>query len=74
MAQNSARLTWSKEEVDDRLKGIMKSVFATTYETGSEFSLEGQQEGEILPSLVVGANIAGFKKVADAMKQMGDWW
>jgi glutamate dehydrogenase (NADP+) len=70
MAQNSARLQWTTEEVDDKLKGIMQRCFATCYQVGSEF---GESKNG-LPSLVVGANIAGFKKVADAMKDQGDWW
>lgn len=74
MAQNSARLTWTFEEVDSRLKGIMQSVFQTTLETGARFSLKEGDAGNVLPSLVVGANVAGFKKVADAMKAHGDWW
>lgn len=70
MAQNSARLQWTREEVDEKLKGIMRRCFETCYQVGSEFS---ESTGS-LPSLVVGANIAGFKKVADAMKDQGDWW
>jgi len=70
MAQNSARLQWTTEEVDDKLKGIMQRCFATCYQVGSEFS----ETKNRLPSLVVGANIAGFKKVADAMKDQGEWW
>ena len=73
MAQNSARLQWTTQEVDDRLKGIMQRCFATTNAVGAEYSVEQGSTG-ILPSLVVGANIAGFKKVADAMKEHGDWW
>ncbi|PVF95065.1 putative NADP-specific glutamate dehydrogenase [Serendipita vermifera] len=72
MAQNSARLQWTTQEVDDKLKGIMQRVFKTTYEVGSEF--RDQKGQDTLPSLVVGANIAGFKKVADAMREQGDWW
>ncbi|CCA72126.1 probable NADP-specific glutamate dehydrogenase [Serendipita indica DSM 11827] len=72
MAQNSARLQWTTEEVDDKLKGIMQRCFATTYKVGAEYSVE--QGSSVLPSLVVGANIAGFKKVADAMREHGDWW
>lgn len=73
MAQNSARLQWTMEEVDEKLKGIMQRVFATTHSVGSEYSLDKHSQG-ILPSLVVGANIAGFKKVADAMREQGEWW
>jgi glutamate dehydrogenase (NADP+) len=73
MAQNSARLQWTTAEVDDKLKGIMQRCFATTNTVGAEYSVEQGSTG-VLPSLVVGANIAGFKKVADAMKEHGDWW
>ncbi|CAE6501280.1 unnamed protein product [Rhizoctonia solani] len=69
MAQNSQRLTWSREEVDGRLKGIMANCFNACYETGKEYSTS-----QGLPSLVVGANISGFIKVANAMRDHGDWW
>jgi glutamate dehydrogenase (NADP+) len=71
MAQNSARLSWTAEEVDRRLHGIMESSFRHGLETAKEYvpSAEG-----VLPSLVAGSNIAGFKKVAAAMKDQGDWW
>ncbi|TKA60004.1 NADP-specific glutamate dehydrogenase [Cryomyces minteri] len=71
MAQNSARLTWTSEEVDEKLKGIMKACFANGLETAKEYVTPG--EGEF-PSLVAGSNIAGFKKVAAAMLDQGDWW
>lgn len=64
MAQNSARIKWSREEVDERLKGIMKACFENCLDTAKEYVTPG--EGE-LPSLVAGANIAGFSKVAAAM-------
>jgi len=69
MAQNSQRLQWTSEEVDQKLKDIMRNCYQTCYNTGKEFGREGVQ-----PSLVMGANIAGFIKVADAMKAQGDWW
>jgi glutamate dehydrogenase (NADP+) len=69
MAQNSQRLQWTSEEVDDKLKNIMRNCYQTCYNTGKEYGREGCQ-----PSLVMGANIAGFIKVADAMKAQGDWW
>ncbi|QRW25907.1 glutamate dehydrogenase (NAD+) [Rhizoctonia solani] len=69
MAQNSQRLTWSSEEVDSKLKDIMTNCFNACYETGKEYSTS-----EGLPSLVVGANISGFIKVANAMRDHGDWW
>lgn len=73
MAQNSARLTWSSEEVDAKLKTIMENAFQACYEVGTDYT-PGFKGGEGLPSLVVGANISGFIKVADAMKLQGDWW
>jgi glutamate dehydrogenase (NADP+) len=71
MAQNSQRLSWTTQEVDDKLKGIMKQCFETALKTAEEFTKPG--EGS-LPSLVAGSNIAGFMKVAAAMKDQGDWW
>jgi len=71
MAQNSARLKWTSEEVDEKLKGIMKNCFTNCLETAKEYVTPA--EGEF-PSLVAGGNIAGFKKVAAAMFDQGDWW
>lgn len=71
MSQNSARLSWTSEEVDSRLKGIMESCFKNGLATAQEY-IE-PKEGEF-PSLVAGSNIAGFIKVAAAMKDHGDWW
>ena len=71
MAQNSARISWTSEDVDARLKGIMEACFKNGLATAQEY-IE-PKEGE-LPSLVAGSNIAGFIKVADAMKDHGDWW
>lgn len=71
MAQNSQRLQWTSEEVDEKLKGIMKDAFNNALETANKF-IPGK-EGE-LPSLVAGSNIAGFVKVAKAMHDQGDWW
>lgn len=71
MAQNSQRLTWTAEEVDSRLQGIMKNCFENCINTATEYV--PVQQGE-LPSLVAGANIAGFTKVAQAMLAQGDWW
>ncbi|EED23694.1 Glutamate/Leucine/Phenylalanine/Valine dehydrogenase, putative [Talaromyces stipitatus ATCC 10500] len=72
MAQNSARLSWTREEVDAKLKDIMKASFENGLETAREF-VPSSGENE-LPSLVAGSNIAGFMKVAAAMKDQGDWW
>jgi len=71
MAQNSQRLNWTSEEVDEKLKGIMKACFENCLETAKEYITPA--EGEF-PSLVAGANVAGFKKVAAAMLDQGDWW
>jgi len=71
MAQNSSRVSWTSEEVDAKLAGIMKNCFNNCLETAKEYVTPA--EGE-LPSLVAGANIAGFKKVAAAMHDQGDWW
>ncbi len=63
MSQNSMRLSWTREEVDEKLHGIMKAIHKNAYETSIEF---GQKD-----NLVLGANIAGFTKVADAMLDQG---
>ncbi|MDD3324860.1 MAG: NADP-specific glutamate dehydrogenase [Sulfurospirillaceae bacterium] len=63
MSQNASMLKWTFEEVDNRLKGIMKSIFDLSYATSKEFGDEG--------NLMLGANIAGFRKVADAMIDQG---
>ena len=73
MAQNSQRLTWTPEEVDTKLRGIMKGCYDLCFSTGTEYPAEGDSKSKI-PSLVQGANIAGFKRVADAMKQHGDYF
>ncbi|ATY63855.1 NADP-specific glutamate dehydrogenase [Cordyceps militaris] len=71
MAQNSQRLSWTTEEVDEKLKAIMKAAFDNALKTAEEYVTA--KEGE-LPSLVAGSNIAGFVKVAQAMHDQGDWW
>lgn len=63
MAQNASMTRWSFEEVDSRLQGIMQGIFERSYETAKEFDQP--------TNLVLGANIAGFRKVADAMIQQG---
>ncbi|WP_159990703.1 NADP-specific glutamate dehydrogenase [Pelistega ratti] len=63
MAQNASMIQWSFEEVDARLKGIMQNIYLTASQTAEEF---GQPH-----NLVLGANIAGFRKVADAMIDQG---
>ncbi|KAL2191377.1 glutamate dehydrogenase [Thermothelomyces heterothallicus CBS 203.75] len=71
MSQNSQRLSWTKEEVDQKLKDIMKNAFELGVATAKKYV--ESSEGE-LPSLVAGSNIAGFVKVAQAMFEHGDWW
>lgn len=63
MSQNSIRLSWTASEVDQKLKDIMKNI----YKKASLAAYEYQHEG----NLVIGANIAGFKKVAEAMLAQG---
>ena len=63
MSQNSMRLAWSAEEVDRRLHEIMRNIHKTCADTAKAFGFEG--------NYVVGGNIAGFKKVADAMIAQG---
>jgi glutamate dehydrogenase (NADP+) len=63
MAQDSLRIAWPREEVDARLKEIMKSIHKQCRETAEEFGTPG--------NYVNGANIAGFIKVADAMLDQG---
>ena len=62
MSQNSLRLSWTREEVDQRLHGIMKAIHAQCVEYG--------KEGNFV-NYVNGANIAGFVKVADSMIAQG---
>lgn len=70
MAQNSHRVSWTAEEVDAKLKNIMYTAFENCYDTAVKYSAEKSAAG--LPSLLKGANIAGFIKVADAMFDHGD--
>jgi glutamate dehydrogenase (NADP+) len=73
MAQNSQRLGWASAQVDSHLKTIMAQCYDICLGAGSKWSGEDVQ-GNVLPSLLSGANVAGFIKVADAMKAHGDWW
>ena len=63
MSQNSQRLAWTFEEVDQRLEGIMKGIFQAAYTAAGQYGAAGD--------LVAGANIAGFLKVAESMKAQG---
>jgi glutamate dehydrogenase (NADP+) len=71
MAQNSARIKWTAEEVDGKLKQIMKTCFENCLQTAKTYVTPMEDE---FPSLVAGGNIAGFMKVAAAMHDQGDWW
>jgi glutamate dehydrogenase (NADP+) len=63
MAQNSMRLTWTREEVDSRLRLIMKNIHQTCVDAAAEYGMPG--------NYVAGANIASFVKVANAMLDQG---
>ena len=63
MTQNSMRLSWSFEEVDEKLHGIMKNIYANAAKAAKDYGCEG--------NLVAGANIAGFLKVAESMLAQG---
>ncbi len=64
MTQNSMRLSWTFEEVDEKLHAIMKSIFKACDESSKEYGMAG--------NYMAGANIAGFIKVAEAMKAQGN--
>ena len=63
MTQNGMRMPWSREEVDNKLRNIMKSIHKTCVDTSERFGHPGDY--------VIGANIGGFLKVADAMMDQG---
>jgi len=63
MSQNSMRMSWTREELDERLKMIMKSIHQTCLEASDQYGASG--------NYVVGANIAGFVKVVEAMLDQG---
>jgi glutamate dehydrogenase (NADP+) len=63
MSQNSERLSWTFEEVDGKLKGIMTNIYNNVADAAKRYGYEG--------NFVVGANIAGFEKVSNAMLAQG---
>jgi glutamate dehydrogenase (NADP+) len=63
MSQNSIRMSWTFEEVDEKLQGIMKNIYKACYDASVECGKPGD--------LMVGANVAGFLKVAEAMMAQG---
>ncbi len=65
MSQNSERVSWTFEEVDSKLKQIMINIFNNMSEAAKQYNAEG--------NYVLGANIAGFLKVSDAMMAQGIW-
>ena len=65
MAQNAGMVHWTFEEVDGRLKGIMKNIYTRASETAKEY---GEPD-----NLLMGANVSAFREVADAMIAQGDY-
>ena len=63
MSQNSERLSWTFEEVDQKLKDIMQNIYQNISQAAKEYGHEDD--------FVLGANVAGFKKVAEAMEAQG---
>jgi glutamate dehydrogenase (NADP+) len=63
MSQNSIRTNWSREQVDDKLKGVMKNIYDTCKSASASYGLSSIQDG---------ANIAGFLKVANAVIDQGN--
>ena len=63
MSQNSLRMNWTREEVDEKLEGIMVNIHKNAFETAEKYGMSG--------NYVAGANIAGFLKVAEAMQAQG---
>ena len=63
MSQNSLRMNWTREEVDQKLEGIMVNIHKNAFETAEKYGMAG--------NYVAGANIAGFLKVAEAMQAQG---
>ena len=63
MSQNSLRLSWTREEVDEKLDAIMVGIHKSAYETAKEYGRDGDY--------VFGANVAGFLKIAEAMQAQG---
>ena len=59
MSQNAMKLSWTEEEVDEKLKKIMKNIFNNIDGAAKKYGMDG--------NLIAGANIAGFLKVAEAM-------
>jgi glutamate dehydrogenase (NADP+) len=63
MSQNSLRMSWTREEVDEKLENIMISIHKNAYKTAKKYGREGDY--------VFGANVAGFLKIAEAMQAHG---
>ncbi|MBN2149799.1 MAG: glutamate dehydrogenase, partial [Candidatus Lokiarchaeota archaeon] len=69
MAQNAMHLTWTSVEVDNRLRQIMEDIHQVAYETAAKYDPKPRADG--IKNYVLGANIAGFLKVAHAMIAQG---
>ena len=67
MSQNSERLSWTFEEVDGKLKGIMETIYANISDAAKRYDMTVGGKTDY----VAGANIAGFEKVVDAMLAQG---
>ena len=65
MSQNSLRMSWTRDEVDQKLDGIMVGIHKAAYETAEKYGRPHDY--------VFGANVAGFLKVAEAMLAQGSW-
>ena len=63
MSQNSERLVWTEEEVEERLRAMMVNIYRSSLEAAEKYGLGYD--------LIAGANIAGFEKVAQAMYEQG---
>jgi len=63
MSQNSLRMSWTREEVDQKLESIMVNIHKNAFETAEKYGMPG--------NYVAGANIAGFLKIADATMAQG---
>jgi glutamate dehydrogenase (NADP+) len=65
MSQNALKLSWSREDVDEKLHNIMINIHNSAYQASKKYAKNG--------NYVVGANVAGFLKVANAMIALGHW-
>lgn len=71
MSQNSMRLNWTREEVDAKLQGIMRDIHDNAFNHAREFGAQAGKGSKLFTNYVIGANIAGFVKVANSMIDQG---